>query len=242
MNRPKVLIVDDESEMREVVGEILSENYRILFAKDGLDAIESVNRNQPDLVVLDLSMPRSDGFEVCQQLRSQASTKELPILILTAHNSAQHRIRAFELGVDDFLEKPFHPAELIVRVKSRLAKHSIKGEQSVIAGKLTEGQSAQVLRAGELKLDLERRRLQLEKGSECNLREIEFKILRYLMQNIERICTRDEISHAIWGQEEGQNRNLDPHVSNLRRKLGQAEYSIKTVYGMGYSLTTEMTQ
>lgn len=206
LNRPAILIVDDESEVREVVGEALSESYRIMFAKNGDDAIDIAKKTKPDLIVLDLLMPGKDGFSVCRTLRENFSTNRTPIVILSAKNDPLNRIEALRAGADDFVGKPFHPEELLIRVTKRL---KVDTKPVGVVGLFPE----------------------------LGLREIEFKIFRALLSRDGKVITRDELCGEVWGKKTGiTDRNLDPHISSLRKKLKKTAFVVKTAYGNGYCL------
>lgn len=208
--RSSILIVDDEADVREVVGEILSEYYRVIFARGGIEGVEVAGRAHPDLILLDIMMPIQDGYVTCNQLKSHPETKSIPIIMLSAKNDSASRVEAFKEGADDYISKPFHPEELLVRVLAKLRKSQ---------------DSPQKVKQGTAM------------GLKTELREMELRIFNVLRNRLGVVLTRDEICREIWGaQSQDKHRNLDPHVSSLRKKLKSSDWKLSTLYGQGYVL------
>lgn len=224
MNDEIVLLVDDEPAIRKLSRMYLErEGFRVHEARDGEAALREVDRLKPSLVVLDLMLPRLDGFEVCRRLRSMSN--EIGILMLTARDEDIDKILGLELGADDYLTKPFNPHELVARSKAILRR-----------GSRGAARPSQVLRFGDLSIDLERREVKTADGT-VELRAQEFDLLAVLAEQPGRVYTREQLLRAAWGFEfYGQTRTVDVHVAQLRRKLGAEGNRIATVTGVGYKL------
>ncbi len=220
-----VLLVDDEPSILQLARMYLErEGYRVQDVRDGQAALEAVSRLKPDLVVLDIMLPKLDGFEVCKRLRSSGSTAA--ILMLTARDEDIDKILGLELGADDYLTKPFNPRELVARVKAILRRNS--------SG---PAQDTKPLRVSELEIDPLRRQVRL--GSRyIGLRAQEFDLLMTLAAQPGRVFTREQLLQLAWGFDfYGQTRTVDVHVAHLRRKLEGGTIRIETVPGVGYKLT-----
>jgi DNA-binding response OmpR family regulator len=230
-----VLIVDDEPKIAALARDYLEHaGFRVLTAADGRDALDSVRRERPDLVVLDIGLPHLDGLDVTREIRRDSS---LPIVMLTARDDEIDKIVGLELGADDYLTKPFSPRELVARVKAVLRR--------VDAGsRLTGPDIPEVLRAAELTLDLPRMRADLA-GRQIELTPTEFQLLATLARQPGRIFTRSQLLDAVHGVAfESYERAIDTHIKNIRRKLEPDPRSpryLLTVYGVGYRFTDERT-
>jgi DNA-binding response OmpR family regulator len=222
--KDSVLIVDDEAYIRDFVGQVLSDHYDVIFATNGAEATEMAVRLKPSLIILDILMPGENGLEVCKKLRGAPETKKIPVMMLTALNETDSMVGAFESGADDFLTKPFVPAELVARVASKIRRS--KEAVQIIAG--------QVIEVGNLKVDFDGLRVQVA-GQPLDIGTIEFKILKYLVQNQDKVVLREELHSFVWGEETPSERALDPHITSLRKKLKNSSGALKTIYGRGYS-------
>lgn len=226
--REKVLIVDDEPYIREFLGEILSSEFQVFFAQSGKSALEVVKRTKPSIIVLDLIMSDMGGMKFCETIKKDEKLKYIPLVILSAIDDPKVRMEAFSLGAVDFVQKPFHPDELLMRVKKKLSADPV--QEFVPPIEKTE------LQIGNLTLSKMSRSVRV-KNKEVQLLEIEAQILESLLLKSGQICSRDEIAENIWSASSGStSRNLDPHISALRKKLKGADHSIQTVYGTGYIL------
>ena len=219
-----ILVVDDEPIVREVVVSYLRrEGYRTLEAGDGELAKTLVETKRPDLVVLDLMLPGTDGLSVCRWIRAHGS---LPIIMLTARGEEADRIVGLELGADDYVTKPFSPRELVARVRAVLRRAD------------PPPPDAGSLEVGDLAIDLRTRRVTLA-GAELELRTLEFELLAELARNAGQVVTRDRLFDRVWGGPfAGGTRTVDVHVAQLRKKLGRPEL-IRTVRGYGYRLLAD---
>ncbi len=225
MKRPTVLIVDDESYIREFLAQILSEHFRIAFAKDSQEALATAKSVKPAIIVLDVLMPGQNGIETCKKLREQKESEDVPIIMLTAVNEPEQRIKAFKAGADDYLAKPFLPEELIARINRKLEKASTHK---------TESKEVE-FRLGNLKLQFDDLSLEVD-GVKCELGQVEYKILNFLLKKRGELVSRQELNDYVWGHELPSDRALDPHIASLRKKLQRSHGELKTVYGKGYSI------
>lgn len=222
--RQTVLIVDDESYIREFIAQILSESFRIIFARNGDEATEMARSVKPGIIVLDILMPGQDGIETCRAIRQHPETKDIPVLMLTAVNEPEQRVRAFKAGADDYLAKPFLPEELFARINRKLER--------VSTPKVANGNS---LTLGNLKLEFDNLSLEID-GACHELGPVEFKILNLLIKRRGDLVSRQELNDYIWGHALPSERALDPHITSLRKKLRTSQGELKTVYGKGYSI------
>ena len=223
-----ILVADDEESIVQLAKLYLStEGYRVHTARDGQDALDSARRIKPDLIVLDLMMPRLDGWEVCRRLRKDTST---PIIMLTARADDVDKIVGLELGADDYVTKPFNPRELVARVKAVLRRAQSHGEP---------GASVTV---GDVQVDPARREVTVG-GQPVQLRGQEFELLLVLAQNEGRVMTREALLSRAWGYDyAGETRTVDVHVAALRDKLKAATIQIQSVRGLGYKLVAQPAQ
>ncbi len=215
----KVLIADDEPDILEILKYNLSgEGYDVITAKDGDEALEKARRTQPDLVVLDVMMPKKTGVEVCQILRTQATFKDTLIIFLTAVNDDGSQIRGLETGADDYVSKPISPKVFLSRVNAlfrRLNKAEVK-----------------TLELENIKIDPERFMVQVD-GNDIVLAKKEFELLYLLAQKPGRVFLRNEILNQVWGNDViVGDRTIDVHIRKIRQKLGID--CVTTVKGVGY--------
>ena len=223
MDKLQILVVDDESRMRKLVRDFLErEGFMVLEAEDGLDAMDKFYENKDiALVILDVMMPKMDGWMVCREIRQSS---KVPIIMLTARSEERDELQGFELGVDEYISKPFSPKILVARVSAILRRvHGTGTEESMSAGGIEINKAAHIV-----KID----------GQTVELSYKEFELLAYLLENQARVVTRDELLNQIWGYEyDGETRTLDMHIRTLRQKLGEEGGScIKTIRGVGYRM------
>ena len=224
---PTILVVDDEPKITQLVRDYLERaGFAVRTARDGAEALMRARTDQPDLVVLDLGLPRLDGLDVTRQLRRDSN---VPIIMLTARDDEADRVAGLELGADDYVTKPFSPRELVARVRAVLRRQLVApgGEQRT---------------AGDLNLDLWRMRVTVA-GRAVELTATEFQLLSALARQPGRIFTRAQLLDAIHGVAfESYERAIDAHVKNIRRKLEpnpRAPRYLLTVYGVGYKLADD---
>lgn len=222
----RVLVVDDEPNILRLCRLYLErEGYEVVEASDGQVALDLARRQKPDLVVLDLMLPKVDGYEVCRRLRSDS---DVPIIMLTARDEDVDKIVGLELGADDYVTKPFNPRELVARVKAVLRR----------PGDLAASEEEQAeLTVGDLRIDAARRQVQVGED-DVELRPKEFDLLRAFAQNPGIVLSRERLLELVWGYDYfGQTRTVDVHVAHLRKHLATSEtVRIETVTGVGYKL------
>lgn len=220
-----VLVVEDEKDLAEMLAYNLEkEGYRVVVAHDGMQALQSSRAESPDIVLLDLMIPIIMGTEVCKELRKDAATTNIPIIMLTARGEEIDRVVGFEVGADDYVVKPFSIRELLLRMKALLKR----SEQDRPAGSL--------LQTGPLTIDQERH-LVLVEGAEIPLTTIEYKVVLTLAERLGRVQSRETLLRTVWGYTYvGDTRTVDTHITRLRTKLGSAGDMIKTVRGFGYKM------
>jgi two-component system, OmpR family, alkaline phosphatase synthesis response regulator PhoP len=224
MSSELILLVDDEPSIIQLARMYLErENFRVEAAGDGEAALEAVKRLSPQLVVLDVMLPRLDGLEVCRRLR--AENNPVAIIMLTARDEDIDKILGLELGADDYLTKPFNPRELVARIKAILRR-------SVRAAQL----DAAPIHLADLTVDPVRREALLA-GQSLDLRTQEFELLLILVGQPGRVFTREQLLQQAWGFDfYGQTRTVDVHIAHLRKKLAGSPITIETVTGIGYKL------
>jgi phosphate regulon transcriptional regulator PhoB len=227
----KILIVDDEPPIIDILEYNLKKaNYEVIVAHDGQEALEKARHQRPDLVILDLMLPKLDGLEVCRALRREG---DLPIIMLTAKDEEIDRVVGLELGADDYVVKPFSVRELLARVKTVLRRAGPKPLE-------TEPESvSEVLQVGDLRLDTARHKVHLGQ-TELELTSLEFDLLHVLMAHADRVLTREQLLDQVWGYDYyGDTRTVDTAVKRLRAKLRRPALDgefIVTVRGVGYKL------
>ena len=218
-----ILVADDEPSIVQLNRLYLTkEGYTVHAARDGQEALDLARRLKPDLIVLDLMMPRLDGWEVCRQLRQDGSAP--PIIMLTAKDEDVDKIVGLELGADDYVTKPFNPRELLARIKGILRRSQQTPDPHAI------------LEVGDVRLDPARHDLRIA-GQPVQLRTQEFELLRALVRASGRVMTRETLLREAWGYDYlGESRTVDVHVAALREKLKGSSVEIQSVRGIGYKL------
>ena len=223
MEQSKILVVDDESRIRKLVRDFLTrEGYEVLEAGDGEEALNIFNQKHDlNLIILDVMMPKMNGYQVLQKIRE---TSKIPIIMLTAKTSEEDELQGFNLGVDEYIGKPFSPKILVARVNAVIRR----GQQESAGG------NGDVLEAGGIKVDIGAHTASVD-GKEIVLSVKEFELLTYFIQNKGIALSRDTILNNVWNYDYfGDARTIDTHVKKLRAKLGDKGDLIKTIWGMGY--------
>lgn len=222
MNKLKILVVDDESRMRKLVRDFLEkQNFAVLEAGDGSEALDIFFDNQDiALIILDVMMPKMDGWQVCREVRGYS---KVPIIMLTARSDERDELQGFELGVDEYISKPFSPKILVARVEATLRRtNQVTDDETIEYGGITIDKAAHVV-----SID----------GNPIDLSYKEFELLTYFMENKGIALSREKILNSVWNYDYfGDARTIDTHVKKLRSKLGGKGDLIKTVWGMGYKL------
>ena len=220
MEQNVILIVDDESRIRKLIKDFLvKEDYTVLEAEDGEKALEVFEENEQkiNLILLDVMMPKLDGWSVLRQIRQ---TSKVPIIMLTARGEEQDELFGFELGVDEYISKPFSPKILVARVEAIL--------------KRTQGDTKEIKDCGGIEIDKEGRTVTVDgKVLELSLRE--YELLVYLVENENIALSRDKILNNVWNYDYyGDSRTIDSHIKKIRHKLGKKGKYIETIRGIGY--------
>lgn len=230
-DQEKVLVVDDEAAIRRILLTRLElAGYVVATAADGQEALEQFNAFQPDLVILDVMLPKLDGYEVCREIRKSSDT---PIIMLTAVADVSNRIQGLETGADDYVVKPFSPSELEARIKAVL-RRTIERQQEV-----SQNKSTNVITVGNLKIDLNKRQV-TRKNERIRLTGMEFSLLELLVTNSGKPYSRSEILQQVWAYPPDHRidtRVVDVHISRLRSKLEEDSSNpdlILTARGIGY--------
>lgn len=213
-----ILIVDDEKLIREVIKEyLLLESFNVYEAENGIEAINIVNENEVDLIIMDIMMPKMDGYTACKEIKK---LKDIPFIMLSARSEEYDKLIGFELGIDDYVIKPFSPKELVARVKA-IVKRNNKENNLELAGIKIDDLAHEVYIDNELTV----------------LTPKEYDLLKYLMENKNIALSRETLLSSIWGYDfYGDDRTVDTHIKTLRARLGKYRDLIKTVRGMGYKI------
>lgn len=220
MEKTKILVVDDESRMRKLVKDFLvRSNYEVLEAEDGVQAVDMYFEDQSiSLIILDVMMPKMDGWQVCREIRAYS---KVPIIMLTAKTNEQDELLGFQLGVDEYISKPFSPKILVARVEAVLRRSNGNAAEMVLnAGDITIDKTAHIVTIGDEQVELSYK---------------EFELLTYFVENQGIALSREIILNHVWNYDYfGDARTIDTHVKKLRSKMGQRGEYIKTIWGYGY--------
>ncbi|WP_333784280.1 response regulator transcription factor [Thermocrinis sp.] len=218
----RIFLLEDDTDLSELIAyHLQKEGFNVLCFSKGIDLLEKVKDERPDLFVLDIMVPSLDGFRVASSLKSLPYTKDVPIIFLTAKTMEEDKLKGFELGADDYITKPFSIKEFLARVKAVLKRYgTLKG--------------GGIVNLGSLSIDLEK--MEVRRGSErINLTKTEFLILKTLLENYQKPVSREYLLEEVL-KKEVYDRTIDVHVKNLREKLGKEGEWIKTIRGVGYKL------
>ena len=225
MEKLKILVVDDESRMRKLGKDFLErEGHIIIEAADGMEAMDIFYENKDiALIILDVMMPRMDGWQVCREVRALS---QVPIIMLTARGEERDELQGFELGVDEYISKPFSPKILVARVNAILKRgRAADSEDLIDAGGIVIDKAAHLVKIDDVPIDLSVK---------------EFELLTYFVENQKMALSREKILNNVWDYDYfGDVRTIDTHVKKLRSKLGEKGNYIKTIWGMGYKFEVE---
>ena len=221
-----LLVVDDESRIRDLIRKYaVFEGYEVEEAADGMEAVSMCRTHQYDLIIMDVMMPELDGFSACREIRK---TSQVPVIMLSARGEEYDRIHGFELGVDDYVVKPFSPRELMMRVGAILKRSGTAAEPV-----------KEVVTIGGLTVDFTARMVTLN-GESLDLSPKEYDLLFYMVRNRGIALTREKLISEVWGYDFfGDDRTLDTHIKLLRRRLGDMADHITTLRGVGYRFEKE---
>ena len=222
----KILIVDDEPKIREVIREYAEFNhYEVDEAEDGMEAVNKCKDNNYDLLIMDIMMPKLDGFTACKEIRKNS---DVPIIMLSARGEEYDKLFGFELGIDDYVVKPFSPKELLARANAVIARH-----------KANDATFKDTMKFGGLEVNMTARTVLID-GEKIELTPKEYDLLFYLIQNKNVALSRDKLLSDIWGYDFfGDDRTVDTHIKNLRSNLGPYRDYIVTLRGMGYKFEVD---
>jgi len=228
----KILIIEDDTSIAEIVSDFLEINgYQVMHKADGLDGLNEALTGKYDLILLDLLLPRMDGFEICKQVREQLA---IPILMATAKIEDVDKIRGLGLGADDYISKPFSLPELVARVKANLAQYERIQSFGTNPVKSTQEKEVQL---GNIRLNVQARRVYVEE-TEIDCKAREFDLLAFLMKNPDTVFSKEQLYEQIWGMDSfGDVRTIAVHINRLREKIEkdpQNPVHIQTVWGVGY--------
>ncbi|UQZ90330.1 DNA-binding response regulator [Deltaproteobacteria bacterium Smac51] len=228
--RPRLLAVEDERDILDLLlMTFTAEGFEATGAEDGLSGLEKCVSLHPDILILDLMLPRLDGLELCRRLRHDGRFRQLPIIMLTARAEEADRLKGFETGADDYVVKPFSFKELVMRARALLRRSG-----AVVSGGDSGRREEAVMRFGSLEIDHAARRVTF-KGREISLTATEYKLLYYLAGRPGLVVERGQLLEEVWGyQEDSYARTIDTHMRRLRQKLGEAEVYLETIRGVGY--------
>jgi len=221
----KILVVDDETKIREIIKKYaVFEGHEVTEASGGLEAVSLCREKDFDIIILDIMMPDLDGFSVCREIRKRSQT---PVIMLSARGEEYDKIHGFEVGVDDYVVKPFSPKELMMRVAAIVKRAS--------------GNDADVVKIGKLKIDFTGRIVTID-GKNVDLTPKEYDLLFYLVKNRGIALTREKLISNVWGYDFfGDDRTLDTHIKLLRKNLGEYSSYIVTLRGVGYRFESDET-
>lgn len=228
MERLKILVVDDESRMRKLVRDFLvKRNYEVVEAEDGSQALDIFfEQNDIALVLLDIMMPKVDGWQVCREIREYS---KVPIIMLTAKSDEKDELQGFELGVDEYISKPFSPKILVARVEALLRRVNAYNTEDILEIK-------------GIIVDKSAHTVSIE-GKSVDLSFKEFELLTYFMENAGIALSREKILNNVWNYDYfGDARTIDTHVKKLRSKMGEKGNYIKTIWGMGYKFEVDVKE
>lgn len=222
LNHVKVLVVDDDANIRELISIFLSgEGYTVIEAENGQEALTLLEENNIQIVVVDVMMPEVDGYELTKEVKKYY---DIPILMVTAKGESQDKLKGFDLGVDDYVVKPFDPLEIVARVKALLRRFQLLSDKNIFVGNLTINQVKYEISANDQSITLPLK---------------EFELLMKLASQAGRIFTRNDLIEQIWGLDyEGDERTVDVHIKRIRERLRElkATVEIVTIRGLGYKL------
>ena len=220
MTMAKILVVDDEIKIREIIKEYAEfEGYEVAQAEDGMQAVEMVKNQDFDIIIMDVMMPKLDGYSACKEIRK---IKQIPVIMLSARGEEYDKLFGFEIGVDDYVVKPFSPKELMARIRAVLNRAS--------ASQRTED----VIRYEGLEINFTAREVKID-GEKVSMTPKEYDLLFYLVKNMNIALSREKLLEEVWGFDfYGDDRTVDTHIKMLRNSLGKYRNLIVTLRGMGY--------
>lgn len=223
----RILVVDDEANIRNVVREYAEfDDYEVDEAENGMEAVKKCREENYDLIIMDVMMPRLDGYSAVKEIKK---TKDIPVIMLSARGEEYDKLFGFEIGIDDYVTKPFSPKELMARVKAVLSRRNASSSANK-----QDGELGNVIEFGGLKIDVAGREVYVN-GERASMTPKEYELLFYLVKNKGIALTRDKLLEEVWGYDFfGDDRTVDTHIKMLRNSLGEYRKYIVTLRGMGY--------
>ncbi len=237
-----ILVVDDEQSIMELlVFNLQKEGYNTLEAYDGITAVEMAINEKPDLILLDVMIPKLDGISVCKKIRYALNISNIPILMISAKDTESDKIVGLEMGADDYITKPFQIREVMARIKANLRKAELNANLDILNNKKNEEKKDDIIRVGDLSLDLKKVEAKV-KGEVINLTKKEFDVLKYLASQPGQVVTREMLLREVWEYEEyvGAIRTIDVTMNRIRDKIEKDKANPKiliTKRGVGYYVT-----
>ncbi len=223
--KKNILVVEDAKDYQVIIGAALKADYTFKFASSGAEALELVKHEKFDLLIIDVVLPDMNGLQICNYIKNQKGTADIPVILVTSKDTTEDKVKGFDTGADDYLTKPFHFNELIARVKARLR-----------SSKNTENDEIFI---PDLKIDLKKQNVWIiSQDRSLDLTRVEFKLLVCFAQRVDHVLTRQTILDLVWPQNLNiSERTVDTHISNLRKKLAGINLNINAVHGNGYRLS-----
>lgn len=219
---PKILIADDETDISMLIKRYAErEGFEVTSVEDGSDAIEICKKEDFDIIIMDVMMPDTDGFTACRKIRE---TKDIPVIMLSARGTEYDKLFGFEVGIDDYVTKPFSPKELMARIKVIIKRHAVTSEKK----------NDNIIKAGGIEIDIPGHTVYVD-GEKTDLTAKEYGILLYLVKNKGIVLSRDQMLNEVWGYDYfGDDRTVDWQIKLLRGKLGKYRDAVHTIRGAGY--------
>jgi DNA-binding response OmpR family regulator len=218
----KILIIDDNKDYQFLIQSCLTPDYKVVIADTGKQGVELAREHKPDLILLDISLGEIDGFEVCHLLKGQKETANTPVIFLSSRGDAHSKVMGFDLGADDYVQKPFEADELKARVKVRIKQNQARKE------------GAPNFELQGLRIDFLGHRVYIQ-DKEVAFSALEFKLLSFFVRNPDRVLSREKILNNVWGVDTFvTDRVVDSHIRSIRKKLGPFKDHIESIYGEGY--------
>jgi DNA-binding response OmpR family regulator len=219
----RILIVDDEIDLRAMLREMLESHFEVVEAATGREAVQRAMQDRPDLILLDITIPDLSGIEVCRTLRGHPSTAAIPIIMVTAHGSPESRVHGLDTGADDYVVKPFHVGELLARIRARLREVETRDPGALVTG------------IGNLQINRELREATVA-DRKVKLTRIECDLLGYFIGRVNRVVERRQLLGELWPDSVVSERTVDTHMANLRKKISGFDHCLDTLHGSGYIL------
>jgi two-component system, OmpR family, phosphate regulon response regulator PhoB len=220
-NMEKILVIEDNKDYQFLIQTSLGKEYRVMVAENGNSGVELALEHRPDLILLDISLGEVDGFEVCHRLRAMKETEKIPIIFLSSRSDTSAKKMGFDLGADDYVQKPFEAEELIARIRTRIRQSKASRE------------NLPAFECKGLKVDFVGHRVFLNE-KEVSFSALEFKLLSFFIRHPDRVLARDKILTSVWGETFVSDRVVDSHIRTIRKKLGPFKSHIESIYGEGY--------